>query len=362
MTGKAKPVQSAHDGAAHLGWVLVERMNQSAPPTVVWKDRQKRDWAPMSQIVRSYGMDRASLDKLLDHAFSCPAEPFDTRKRKPLFDARIPTRLSPKRMVAHQVVANDHLVVALLLWIGPSDGEPGPPPRAAGIIWDTTTHQVENTRDTTALWSPNPEAFVKSNSPDQILGRVIQFADLPKVIELTNTPPAEGGAPFLGTVTLLHASLGPRKHLAAAKKVGHSVIGVVMDIDEWDKVEMDPLIAVISQGLTITDISRAVMCFYRTPTGDIPTVIYWVTAPPPEVAFWDDTGPVDRGATDLIHPDDLDALIQARETLTRDGGSAIAQVRLLGTDGGWITVNAALGPYPGDVPSLFLVEITPAAP
>lgn len=306
-------------------------------------------------------MNRKELAVLLD-AFAVPPAAFAVRERKPAIDIELPRRRGEwsLRIIVHHVVAPDDSVVGLLVWMAPTSTKVEPRPRAAGMIWDTEgSRRMWSSQDTWMLRSNRVEDYEPIRDVDQFFAQIVRFPDLPRIVALANS--AEGDTePVQAKVALLHDEFNLVNLHVVAKRVGSRVIGCALDITQWEPTEMDPLIAVRSQGLLLTDSSRAILAF-RPLDGELPTpeILYWVTSPPPTVAYWSESGPASRGKAALIHPDDHDALRCAQAELLHHG-QATASVRLCGHTEQWVTTNVSLQPYPStaEVP-LYIAVFSP---
>lgn len=343
-----------------MSWTLIERLDPSVSPSLVWADGHPRTWKPTKQLVRGTGLARKELAILLD-ALTVPPAAFTVREREPVIDIELPRRTGEwaLRIIVHHVVAPDDSVVGILVWIAPTSTKVEPRPRAAGMIWDTEgTRRMWSSEDTWMLRSNRVEDYEPIRDVDQFFAQIVRFPDLPRIVALANS--AEDHAePVQTKVALLHDEFNLVNLQVVAKRVGSQVIGCALDITQWDPTEMDPLIAVRSQGLLLTDSSRAILAF-RPLNGELPTpeILYWVTSPPPAVAYWSEGGPAARGKSTLIHPDDHAALRSAQAELSRHQ-QATASVRLCGRTDEWITTNVSLQPYPSTTVPLYIAVFSP---
>ncbi|WP_042376514.1 GAF domain-containing protein [Gordonia alkanivorans] len=339
-----------------MGWQLVERLDPNSAPSLIWKDGGPREWASLNQIVRRDGVSAAVLTRATEAAFALAPRSFAEREESPLMDSTVPTKSGSKRLILHHVVGPDDSVVGLLMWIGPADEPAEPRPRSAGMKWEIDSQRTHNSLDTYMLRTNSPKNFASIKDADQFFNRVVRFPDMAHVVDLCSQSDSADIPPLFSKVTMLHDEPRLVNLQIVAKRLGSVVVGIGLDITQWEPAQMDPLTAMRASGLSPASYSRAVMAFQER--RGIPGIVHWITDPPSWLAYWDADRPLRRAPGGLICPDDWDVLAEAKAQI--DSGAAetvTVTVRLQGADGSWIGTSATLSDHPGTHRMLYLIDI-----
>ncbi|MFC0314878.1 GAF domain-containing protein [Gordonia phosphorivorans] len=325
-----------------MGWQLIECIDPERPPSIVWKDGQAREWVSLAQVSRKDGFDSTVVSQLVAAARAIEPPPFHEREAEPLFDTVIEGHRGPLAAIVHQVVDPTNVVRGLLLWIGAPGEEPEPRPRSAGMLW---SGQVFNSQDTFMLRASDLSRYGKVSRTDQFFNRVVRFPDLPRVVDLCSKDTAEAGQPLLSKVTLLHDDQRLINLQIAVRRYGDTVAATGLDITAWEQPTMDPATVARLQSATPAGHSVAIIAFRADRDRSMPTVVYWVTPPPPWMAYWSGEGPYNDSRS-LIHRDDLDALLAAHSELLEGEAVQVVSVRIRTSAGQWRTLPVTLTKYP----------------
>lgn len=327
-------------------WYLVEQLDSTATPTIVWRGDQTSDWTSLSRRTkREEGVD---LTPLVQHAMTYPLESYEVREEGPLLDVPLEGH-DDRHVVVHQVAGPDgETVFGLQLWVGPVGEHPTTKPRAAGVQWDPATGQIFNSPDTFMLSESNQDHYRDVRDVDQFFTKTLRFIDLEKLVALCTSPQVKPGDTMTSKVTLYHDAGHLVNLYFCAKRCPTDVRGIAQDITQWEQPTIDPATAMRITGSTPADRSSALLSFRDHPDGAVPAIAYWASDPPQWLPFWN-LGPVDRQAVELIHPDDYGTLREARAEIdsNTDGGAAAdVTVRLQGSSGNWVKVDATFSAYP----------------
>lgn len=325
-----------------MGWQLIECIDPDRQPSIVFKDGQVREWASLSQVTRKDGLDSAVLSKLITAARAVDPKPFEDREVEPLIDTTIDSRRGPQSVIVHQVADPTDVVRGLLLWIGPPGQTPEPRPRTAGMLW---SEKVFNSKDTYMLRASDLTRYGKVSRTDQFFNRVVRFPDLPRVVDMCTKDDADSRRPLLSKVTLLHDDQRLVNLQIAVRRYGNTVAATGLDLTAWEPPTMDPATVARLQSATPAGHSVAIISFRADRAQSMPTVVYWVTPPPPWMAYWSGEGPYTHSRS-LIHRDDLTDLLAAHARLLDGEATQALPLRIRTSDDQWRSLPVTLTKYP----------------
>lgn len=325
-----------------VGWQLIECIDPARKPSIVWKDGEPREWTSLAQLSRKDGLEAVLVDRIIAAAVAAEPAPFEERERSPLIDTVVDTRHGSRSLIVHQAVDPTDTVRGLLLWLGEPGEPPQPRPRAAGMLW---SGQVLNSMDTYMLRASDLSSYGQFSRADQFFNRVVRFPDLAHVVDMVNASASDNVQPLLSKVTLLHDDQRLVNLQIVARRCDRTVAGIGLDITTWEEPALDPATVARLQEATPTGSSVAVLSFPPGRRRRMPSVVYWVTPPPPWMAYWAKSGP--DSAPDLICPDDLDDLRAAFDQLLEgENPTQVVGLRIRARTGEWRPLSVTLGKYP----------------
>lgn len=338
-----------------MGWHLVEWLDRSEKPSLVWKDGAARDHASMSLIERRDGLRRRDLDRLVNTALQLPAGSFQDREVTPLMSSQIPGKQGPRTVELHHVVGPDRVVVGLQLWIGAVDEPVASRPRAAGIRFRPESRALESGKDAWMVAASNLDRYYSGRPADQLFNRAVCVPNVGEIMDLALSKDPQV-TDLRTDVSLLHEELRLVNATVIARRRGLCAWAIGMDTTRWITPLLSPEIALRMSGLP-SDTSRGILTF-----GDDqdlpPALMFWTSEPPKWTAYWAEGYPYPDVDGTLLHVDDRKALNAARDRIGPESTTVTTTVRMRHLDGSWVPVEASLSRYPCKNPNVFVLEFS----